>query len=89
MGEKGGTSVCLGGINMRGGGKKIKKGDRKRQPTFSLLESVLRAKKGENKYMCKGMVDPGFSSDPKNTKATKTRKTVEPIFRGGGQERSR
>lgn len=34
--------------------------------------------------MCKGMVDPGFSSDPKNTKATETRKTVEPIFRGGG-----
>lgn len=30
------------------------------------------------------MVDPGFSSDPKNAKATKTRKTVEPIFRGGG-----
>lgn len=34
--------------------------------------------------MCKGMVDPGFSSDPKNTKATKTRKTAEPIFQGGG-----
>lgn len=45
LGEKGGTSVCLEGINMRGGGKKIKKGDRKRQPTFSLLESVLRGKK--------------------------------------------
>lgn len=30
------------------------------------------------------MVDQGFSSDPKNTKATKTRKTVEPIFQGGG-----
>lgn len=30
------------------------------------------------------MVDPGFSSDPKNTKATKTRKTVEPVFWGGG-----
>lgn len=49
LGEKGGTSVCLEGINMRGGGKKIKKGDRKRQPTFSLLESVLGEKKGENK----------------------------------------
>lgn len=34
--------------------------------------------------MCKGMVDPGFSSDPKNAKATETRKTVEPIFQGGG-----
>lgn len=40
--------------------------------------------------MCKGMVDQGFSCDPKNTKATETRKTVEPIFQGGGgQERSR
>lgn len=30
------------------------------------------------------MVDQGFSCDPKNAKATETRKTVEPIFRGGG-----
>lgn len=39
----------LGGDKYERGRKKIKKGDRKRQPTFSLLESVLGEKKGENK----------------------------------------
>lgn len=49
FGREGRHKCLLGGDKYERGRKKIKKGDRKRQPTFSLLESVLGEKKGENK----------------------------------------
>ena len=86
FGREGRHKCLFGGDKYERGRKKIKKGDRESQPTFSLLESVLREKKERiNKCVKEWWISVSPLIRKKTQKRQRQERRWSPSFRGAGK----